>query len=100
MRISPNNRVLINTAITKAASRPRAGSGVENAPKAPEHKFDTVTIEAENSFQKQLQSKISQEIRTATTTGTISTLREQVQSGQYQVDAQNIARRLLFFGEV
>lgn len=101
MRISPNKIVLINPTISNtAAGRTRTVNGVENTPKAPESKFDTVTIEAENSFQKQLQSKISQEIRTATTTGTISGLREQVQSGQYQVDAQNIARRLLFFGEV
>ena len=102
VRITPNNRVLINPALSNAAAgRTRANSSAtEGAVKAPEAKFDTVTIGAENTFQKQLQSKISQEIRTATTTGTISSLREQVQAGEYKVDAQNIARRLLFFGEV
>ena len=92
MRITPNNRVLINPALSNAAAgRTRANSSAtEGAVKAPEAKFDTVTIGAENTFQKQLQS----------TTGTISSLREQVQAGEYKVDAQNIARRLLFFGEV
>ena len=55
MRISPNKIVLINPTISNtAAGRTRTGNGVENTPKAPESKFDTVTIEAENSFQKQL----------------------------------------------
>lgn len=107
MRISPSNRILINPSIGAAASRPRAGAvgtnganGAASAPKLPESKFDTVTIESDNSFQKQLQGKISREVRTATTTGTVNSLREQVQSGSYQVNAQNIARCLLFFEEV
>lgn len=104
MRISPSNRVLINPAVSNAASRPassvnQAGKS-ENTARQAEAKFDTVTIAAENSFQKQLQSKISREVRTVTTTGTISSLRQQVQTGEYRVNAQNIARRMLFYEEV
>lgn len=64
-----------------------------------ERNYDQVSIESENSFRKQLQSRLSQEIRTATTTGTVASLREQVQSGEYQVDTAAIARRLLFVWE-
>jgi len=99
MRISPNNSILLNPSISRPAERAVSGK-TAGAARAAEPKFDTVTIATEDSFQKQLQSKISQEIRTATTTGTISSLREQVQKGEYQVDAQNIARRLLFVWEV
>ncbi len=105
MRISPNNRILINPAINpaagNAAGRPASQTGKpENTVRQTGSKFDTVTIAAENSFQKQLQSKISQEVRTVTTTGTISSLRRQVQSGEYRVNAQNIARKMLFYEEV
>lgn len=62
--------------------------------------FDQVSINTEGSFRKELQSKISQEVRCATTTGTIAALREQVQAGSYQVDANEIARRILFMSEV
>ncbi len=48
----------------------------------------------------ELQSKLSQEVRTATTTGTLANLRREVQSGQYQVDARSIAKKLLLMGEV
>ena len=45
MRISPSKIVLINPTISNtAAGRARTGNSVENTPKAPESKFDTVTI--------------------------------------------------------
>ena len=65
----------------------------------PERKFDQVVVR-ENSFQKQLVSKLSQEVRAAaTTTGTVAALREQVGAGEYQVDPHAIARSLLFVWE-
>ena len=48
----------------------------------------------------ELQGKLSQEVRTATTTGTLNALRQEVQSGRYQVDARSIAKKLLLMGEV
>lgn len=77
------------------ASAPQAGSGGE--------KFDKVTLSARENSDPQrmeLQSKLSQEVRTATTTGTLNALREQVRSGQYQVDANSIAKKMLLLGEV
>ena len=101
MIISPNNNILINPAVSRqtVGKQPYTANAL-NAAKVTEHKFDTVTIETEASFQKKLQSKISQEIRTTTTTGMINNLREQVMNGEYQVDARNIARRLMFVWEV
>jgi anti-sigma28 factor (negative regulator of flagellin synthesis) len=65
----------------------------------PERKFDQVVVR-ENSFQKQLVGKLSQEVRAAaTTTGTVAALREQVGAGEYQVDPHAIARSLLFVWE-
>ena len=46
-----------------------------------------------------LVSRLSQEVRTATTTGDISALRSQVASGQYTPDPMSIAARMLFLGE-
>lgn len=66
-------------------------------------KFDQVTLsahEGQDSRRMEMQSKLSQEVRTATTTGTLSALREQVQSGEYQIDARSIAKKMLLLGEV
>ncbi len=46
-----------------------------------------------------LVSRLSQEVRTATTTGDIAALRQQVASGEYTPDPMAIAARILFLGE-
>ena len=43
-----------------------------------------------------LVSRLSQEVRTATTTADIRELRQQVASGTYQPDPAAIAKRMLF----
>ncbi len=66
-------------------------------------KFDKVTLsvrEGADPYKMELQSKLSQEVRTATTTGTLASLQEQVQAGEYKIDAGNIAKKLLLLGEV
>lgn len=66
-------------------------------------KFDKVTLsvrEGADPYKMELQSKLSQEVRTATTTGTLAALRDQVQAGEYKIDAGNIAKKLLLLGEV
>ena len=65
-------------------------------------KYDQVTISSheKSPFMMELKSKLSQEVRTATTTGTLSALRDQVQAGEYKIDAGNIARKMLLLGEV
>ncbi len=77
------------------ASASQAGSSGE--------KFDKITLSARESGEPrrmELQSKLSQEVRTATTTGTLTSLRDQVQSGEYRIDAGSIAKKMLLLGEV
>ena len=66
--------------------------------------YDSITISAaptgEDRFQMDLVSKISNEIRTSTTTGDIQALRAQVAAGTYQVDASAIAARMLHLAGV
>lgn len=83
--------------------KPRAYGASAAKPGPAAEKFDQVTLsahEGEDPIKMELQSKLSQEVRTATTTGTLASLRQEVQSGQYQVDARSIAKRLLLLGEV
>ncbi|MCI8869095.1 MAG: flagellar biosynthesis anti-sigma factor FlgM [Lawsonibacter sp.] len=64
--------------------------------------YDSVTLSAasgDSRFHMDLVSRLSQEVRTATTTGDIANLRQQVASGQYAPDPMSIAARILFLGE-
>lgn len=65
--------------------------------------FDSVSLSpaptGDIRFHKDVVSRLSQEVRTATTTGDIQTLRKQVASGQYLPDPTAIAARILFLGE-
>ncbi len=67
------------------------------------HRFDKVTISGaetgHDSFEMQLTSRISQDVRAATTTGSLSSLRQEIEAGAYQLDPSVIARKILFFGE-
>ena len=66
-------------------------------------RFDSVTISTESgrgAFELELRVRLSQEVRTATSSGMIAELREQVRSGAYQVDAKEIARKMLLLGAV
>lgn len=67
-----------------------------------EGKYDSITLSSgndENRMFKDLVSRLTQEIRTTTTTGDIRALRQQVASGEYCPDASAIAARMLFLGE-
>ena len=66
------------------------------------NKYDSVTISApsrDSRFHMGLVSRLSQEVRTSTTTGDIAALRQQVSSGTYTPDPMAIARGILFLGE-
>ena len=67
------------------------------------HKFDSVHLsaasEGESAFQKELVSRISQEVRTATTTGDIQRYRSEVMAGTYRPDCMAIASRMLLLVE-
>ena len=84
-------------------NNPRAYGTPAAKPGQASEKFDQVTLsarEGEDPRKMEIQSRLSQEVRTATTTGTLAALRQEVQSGQYQVDARSIAKKLLLLGEV
>ena len=64
--------------------------------------YDSVTLSAPSQgsrFHMGLVSRLSQEVRTATTTGDIQTLRQSVSSGEYTPDPAAIAGRMLFLTE-
>ncbi len=64
--------------------------------------YDSVSISpaptGDSRFHREVVSRLSKEIRTATTTGDIQALRQQVASGQYTPDPMAIAARILFLG--
>lgn len=66
-------------------------------------KYDSVTLSCptsgEKKFHAELLSRLSQEARTATTTGDIQALRRQVAAGEYHPDPAAIAARMLFLRE-
>ena len=57
--------------------------------------FSTVS-DSNSRFQMEMVSRLSQEVRTTTTTGRIQELRQAVASGEYRPDPAEIAKRLLF----
>lgn len=65
--------------------------------------YDSVTLTSvptrESRFHMDMVSRLSQEVRTATTTGDIHALRQAVASGQYTPDPMAMAARILFLGE-
>ena len=66
---------------------------------AGEHKYDSASFSAsgtERSVFMDTVSRLSQDVRTATTTGAIQDLRQQVASGTYAPDPEAIAGRILF----
>ena len=82
--------------------RTKAGHN-ERAKASPEtNKYDSVSISApsqDSRFHMGLVSRLSQEVRTAISTGDITALRQQVASGEYVPDPMAIAARILFLGE-
>ena len=80
---------------TKAgrSTRAQVSSGNSN--------YDSLTLSApwqDNRFMG-LVSKLSQEVRTATTTGDIAALRQQVADHTYTPDPSSMAARILLLGE-
>lgn len=60
--------------------------------------FSTM-LTGKNTFQMDTVSRLSQEVRTATTTGDIQALRQEVSAGEYVPDPMAIAGRILFLVE-
>ncbi len=62
-------------------------------------RFDSVSIgesaAGRGAFRRELQSRLTQEVRAGATPGRLSSLSRQIQDGSYQPDALSIARRML-----
>ena len=80
--------------------RTRAGRS-ERAQVSPGSSYDSVTLSASGQDSRflGLVSKLSREVRTATTTGDIAALRQQVADKTYKPDPMAIAGRILLLGE-
>ena len=74
--------------VTQAAANPNYDSA----------SFSSI-LERSDRSQLDLVSRLSQEVRTANTTGDIQALRAQVASGEYCPDPMTIAGRMLFLVE-
>ena len=63
--------------------------------------YDSVTLSAPSQGNRFLSmvSRLSQEVRTANTTGDIAKLRQEVAAGEYTPDPAAIAARILYLGE-
>lgn len=97
MKIPPRNPVPAPISSVQQLHTP-AGALLRTGKSAASN-FDQITISSDHSagsrFQMELKSRLSREVRTATTTGALSALRNQIEAGEYQIDPVAIARRML-----
>lgn len=97
---SPGYNAISPVALPKVYGT-KAGRGTRTQVPQGSGNYDSVTFSApgqDNRFMG-LVSKLSQEVRTATTTGDIAALRQQVADHTYTPDPSSIAARILLLGE-
>lgn len=100
MITSPVNSV--NSPLRTAKPRQYTAHTVSGSAPSTEN-FDKITLsarEGEDPNKLRLQAQLASQVRTATTTGQLAALKEQVKSGEYKIDAGSIAKKLLLLGEV
>ena len=93
-----------NVSAAETAARVYQGqSGAAKLQKGEANRrFDSVTLSEggiRGSFEMELRGRLSQEVRTATSSGPVAALREQVKNGTYQIDAREIAKKMLLLEE-
>ena len=101
MLTSPGYNTISSIAPSKMYST-KAGRGTRTKITSGGSNYDSVTLSApgqDNRFMG-LVSRLSQEVRTATTPGDIAALRQQVADHTYTPDPSSIAARILLLGEV
>ena len=98
MRI-PGANISAADAVARAYQSQNGGAAKKTGRLGADRRFDSVMLSTQesgrSSYEMELRGKISNEVRTATTSGQIAALREQVQNGTYQVDARETARKML-----
>ena len=98
---SPGYNAISSIAPSKVYNT-KAGRGARTKIASGSSNYDSVTLSApgqDNRFMG-LVSRLSQEVRTATTTGDIAALRQQVADHTYTPNPNSIAARILLLGEV
>ncbi len=89
-------------AVSAAGAQYAPHTVTKNASHGANARFDSVTITpregSDSAFAMSLKSRLAQQVRSATTSGMVASLREQVQSGAYQPDPAAIAREILLMG--
>ena len=97
MRITTEGAGGIQLAYIPAASQVSARN--PGMTRGTEGSFDQISISRgvsqESRFQRELAARIVGEVRTSVGSGRIRQLREQIQSGTYQIDASAIASAML-----
>lgn len=94
----------VTTSLSKPAEIQRAYQPPQTAQSqkpALARRFDSVTISGENSrgFAMEARSQLVNEVRTATSSGILPALRDEIRQGSYHPDSVEIARKMLLFGE-
>ena len=81
--------------------QPQQSATAQSAKPSLTRRFDSVTISGETMPFSALRarSQLENEVRTATSSGAVSALHEEVEEGTYQPDCMEIARKMLLFGE-
>lgn len=90
--------------VRPAQAAPAGGPAGPGRGAAEEPQYDQLTLSSEprgaQRRRLELAGRLAQEVRAATTVGTVQALRRQVQRGEYQVDPAAIAAKMLLRGGV
>lgn len=99
--VSPGLGSVPSVGISKTSYTERGREVCRRAVRGANH--DSVSIsppsDKESRFSLELVSALSREVRTATLTGDLRALHEEVASGRYTPDPARIAANMLFLGE-
>ena len=101
MKIQSGNGIAAFPGVFQSSSVRTAAASAAVQREETARRFDQVTITArENgSFEMELKSRLSQEVRSATTTGTLSALKREIEAGTYHPDPASIAKKMLLMQE-
>ena len=86
--------------LQRAYQPPQTSAAQPQKPASYSRRFDSVTISGESgrAFAMEARSRISNEVRTATSTASVAAVREEIRQGTYPLDSTAIARNMLLWG--
>ena len=86
--------------LQRAYQPPQTSAAQSQKPASYSRRFDSVTISGESgrAFAMEARSRISNEVRTATSTASVAAVREEIRQGTYPLDSTAIARNMLLWG--